>query len=224
MLKSYLLPVVFIAVSLSTALSEDDAARKEYLANRAAEKAAADHAVKEISARDYATVSADEFIRLAYAYNELGDNPLALDAVCRVSDEVLAEKKQLDLKAICFHNVSSGDDKTNRIRELAFIDRCLDRKYENQGVWLWRKAKVICQSSVAHAIPTRGDQIGSEAHMIDREQYEYSFELLKRAFEVEPKLYNLAGVGHEFMWAGDFPQLSGEPRFKELMQKHAPKQ
>ena len=222
MLRTHSLPVLLLAVFLSTAVSEDDAARQAYLAKRAAEKAAAEQAVKELTARDYATLSADEFIRLSYAYNELGDNPLALDAVCRVSDEVLAAKKQLDLKAICFHNVSSGDDKTSRLRELAFIDRCLDRKYDNQGVWLWRKAKVICQSSISPAILTRGDRIGNEARIIDREQYEYSFELLKRAFEVEPKLFHLAGVGHDFMWGSDFPLLSGEPRFKELMQKRSP--
>jgi hypothetical protein len=47
----------------------------------------------------------------ARAYNELGDNPLSLDAVCHVSDDALAERNQLDLKAICFHNVNSGSVK-----------------------------------------------------------------------------------------------------------------
>lgn len=222
-LISRLAILAFLAsVSMASDGDESDE-RKAYLAKRAAEKAEAEQTVKELTVRDYATVSADEFIRLSRAYNELGDNRLALDAVCRVSDEVLAAKKQLDLKAICFHNVNSGDDKTNLIRELAFIDRCLDRKYGNQGVWLWRKAKVICQSSSVPAVLTRGDLIGSEAQIIDREQYEYSFELLQRAFEVEPNLFHLAGVGHEFMWGQDFPLLSGEARFKEMMQKHSPK-
>jgi hypothetical protein len=40
---------------------------------------------------------------------------------------------------------------------------------------------------------------------------------------VEPKLHSLAGVGHTFMWEQDFPLLSRETRFVELMQKHAPK-
>jgi tetratricopeptide (TPR) repeat protein len=219
---------LFTAALFLTALASDtygqanDDERKAYLAKRAAEKAAAEQTVKELTVRDYATVSADDFIRLALAYNELGDNRLALDAVSRVSDDVLAQKKQLDLKAICFHNVSSGDDKTARIRELAFIDRCLDRSYPNQGVWLWRKAKVVCQSSVSLAIHTRGDVIGEEARVIDREQYEYAFELLERAFKTEPNLFNLAGVGHEFMWGQDFPLLSKELRFKELMKRHAP--
>src|SRR5687767_1428571 len=96
--------LVFLGTILASAAGEDADERKAYLAKRAAEKAAAEQTVKELTVRDYATVSADEFIRLSRAYNELGDNRLALDAVCRVSDEVLAAKKQLDLKAICFHN------------------------------------------------------------------------------------------------------------------------
>ena len=213
----YFLPLAVLAAFVSTAVAEDDADRKAYLAKRAAEKAAAEMAVKELSARDYATLNADEFIRLTYAYNELGDNRLALDAVCRVSDDVLAVKKQLDLKATCFHNVNFGNDKSSRVRELAFIDRCLDKKYGNQGVWLWRKAKLVCQASVAPAQLTLPD--ATEAHIIDREQYEYSFELLQRAFVVEPKLLSLAGVGPEFTWSQDFPLLCDEARFKELMKK-----
>ena len=210
--------LVILAMMSRGVAGEETDERKAYLAKRAAEKTAAERAVKELSVRDYATLSADDFIRLAYAYNELSDNRLALDAVCRVPDDVLAEKKQLDLKAICFHNVNSGDDKNSRIRELAFIDRCLDKKYGNQGVWLWRKAKLICRSSVSPAVPTIGDNIGGESHILDRQQYEYSFELLKRAFEVEPDLASLTGVP-DFMSSQDFPLLSDEARFKELMKK-----
>jgi hypothetical protein len=211
--------LVILAMMLRGVTGEETEERKAYLAKRAAEKAAAEQAVKELTVRDYATLNPDDFIRLSLAYNELSDNRLALDAICRVPDKVLAEKKQLDLKAICFQNMNSGEDKGNRIRELAFIDRCLDRRYGNQGIWLWRKAKVVCQSSVAPAIPTRGDNIGSEAYVIDREQYEYAFELLQRALEAEPNLRDLAGVGHEYMWGQDFPMLSEEARFKELMKK-----
>ncbi|WP_254509490.1 hypothetical protein [Anatilimnocola floriformis] len=106
----------------------DELARKEYLAKRAAERV-----VVELSRRDVGDLSADDSIRLALAYNELGDNKASLDAVCRVADETLAAKKQLDLKAICFHNVS-GSEPAVRIRELAFIDRCLDRKYGSEAV------------------------------------------------------------------------------------------
>jgi len=66
--------------------------------------------------------------------NELGDNRLALDAVCRVSDAVLAEKDQL-----------------------------------------------------------------------------------QRAFAIEPNLARLNAVGLDVMWNQDFPLLSDEPRFKQLM-------
>jgi hypothetical protein len=215
----WILPLVVLTSLVSTTLAEDDEARKANLARRAAEKEAAEKAVKELSARNYGTLTADEFIRLAYAYNELGNNHLALDAICRVSDDVLAEKKQLDMKATCFHNANSGDDKSNRLRELAFIDRCLDKKYGNQGVWLWRKARVVCQSSV----DTRlfAGSVAGEHHgrILDREQYEYSFELLQRAFAVEPKLLTLSGIGPEFTRSQDFPLLSDEARFKELMKE-----
>lgn len=215
----FVLLVVLAGSSVSTAFAEDDAARKAYLAKRAMEKAVAEATVKELGARDYGTLSAEEFIRLAYAYNELNDDRMALDAVCRVPDGVLAEKKQLDLKETCFGNVSSDEDKTVRFRELAFIDRCLDKKYGNQGVWLWRKARLVCRSSVSSPIPTVGDVIGVEARVIDREQYEYSFELLKRAFEVEPKLLSNSGIGPEFTRSQDFPLLSDEDRFQELIKK-----
>jgi len=207
---------VVLAVSVSPAFSEEDADEKAYLAKRAAKTAAAEQTVKDLT-RNYATLTADDWIRLAYAYNELGDNRLALNAICRVSDKVLAEKKQLDLKATCFHNVNYGQDKTNWIRELAFIDRCLDKKYGNQGVWLWRKARDLCQSSVTRA-SIIGGELSSDV-IIDREQYEYSFELLERAFAAQPDLIELDYVGVDFLWGQDFPLLSDEPRFKELMNK-----
>jgi hypothetical protein len=214
-----MLLLLLVTVPAIGAAEEDDPARKAYLLKRAEEKAAAEQTVRELSSQDQALMGPDDCIRLSLAYNEIGDHRLALEAVCRVADDLLALKKQLDLKAICFHNVNSGDDKSARIRELAFIDRCLDRKYDNQGVWLWRKAKLVCQSSTSPAIPTRGDEIGSEARILDREQYEYAFELLTRAFEVEPKLFDIGGVGHEFTWEQDFPLLSKEARFQTLMRK-----
>lgn len=211
--------LVFLTILVSTTCAQDDDARKAYLARRAAEKEAAEKAVKELGARNYGTLTADEFIRLAYAYNELGNNQLALDAICRVSDEVLAEKKQLDMKATCFHNASSGNDQSSRLRELAFIDRCLDKKYGNQGVWLWRKASLVCQSSVDTRV-LAGSVVGDNpGRIIDREQYEYSFELLQRAFSVEPQLLTLSGIGPEFTRSQDFPLLSSEARFQELMTK-----
>lgn len=216
-MKSWMLLIPFLFSSLLLAAdNEEDAKRKEYLARREAEKAAAEAAVKELTVRDEEKMSADDYIRLAMAYNELGDNPKALEAILKVKDEVLAAKKSLESKAIYFHNVSHSD-RGVKARELAFIDRCLDRRWGNQGVWLWRKAKVICQTSVEPAVPTRGDQIGGPARIIDREQFEYSFELLQQAFAAEPNLYHLAGVGHDFMWPSDFPVLSEEPRFKEMM-------
>ena len=204
-----------ICCLVSTAFSQDDAERKAYLAKRAEERAVAEQTVQDLPGRDHLT--ADELIRLAYAYNELGDHRLALDAVCRVSDEVLAEKHQLQMKATCFHNVNFGKDKSNLVRELAFIDRCLDRKYGNQGVWLSRKAKVVCQSSVAPVTITI-QYVGNEDRIVDPELYEYSFELLKRAFEVEPKLLEL--VGHDSIWSQGFPLLRDEARFKELINRN----
>jgi hypothetical protein len=219
MLKTTLLTALLAILPAVALAQDDDAARAAYLARRAAEKKAAEEAVEKLGGGDLGVLTADENIRLCRAYNELGNNDLALAAVCRVPDAVLAERKQLELKAICFHNVnSSGDNKDqNRLRELAFIDRCLDRGWGNQGVWLWRKAKVICQASVAPAIPTRGDVIGEAERILDREQYDYSFELLQQAFKVEPKLRELSDVSHEFMWPGAFPILHKEPRFLKLV-------
>jgi hypothetical protein len=218
MFKTMLLTALLAMLPLA-ALAQEDAERAAYLAKRAAEKKAAEEAVEKLGGGDLGLLTPDENIRLSLAYNELGNNELALEAVCRVPDAVLAEKKQLELKAICFHNVhsSGGKQELNRLRELAFIDRCLDRGWGNQGVWLWRKAKVVCQASVAPAIPTRGDVIGEEERILDREQYEYSFELLQQAFKVEPKLRELSDVSHDFMWPGEFPLLHKEPRFLKLM-------
>jgi hypothetical protein len=211
--------IVALSVDLIFAQAAEDGgkARKGYLAKRAAEKASAERSVAELSVRDVGSLSADDNIRLAFAQNELGDNRAALEAVCRVDDETLAKKQQLDLKAMCFHNVSRSDDIAVRIRELAFIDRCLDRKYGNEAVWLWRKAKVVCQSAVAQATPTRGDNIGEPERIIDREQYEYSFELLQRACRLDAQALRSQGFHHEFTWPGDFPKLHTEARFAELV-------
>ena len=53
--------------ALASAVGEETDARKAYLAKRAAEKTAAEQAVKELTVRDYATLSADDFIRFSYA-------------------------------------------------------------------------------------------------------------------------------------------------------------
>jgi hypothetical protein len=100
---------------------------------------------------------------------------------------------------------------------LAFYDRCLDREYSNRGLWYWRKASLLCRTSVESVVHPRTGV--AEPRICDREQYEYAFELLKRAFEVEPKLLNLNSVGAEFLWSNSFPLLSTEPRFKKLMGK-----
>jgi hypothetical protein len=41
----------------------------------------------------------------------------------------------------------------------------------------------------------------------------------RRAFSVEPKLLTLSGIGPDFTRNQDFPLLSDEDRFKELMKK-----
>jgi tetratricopeptide (TPR) repeat protein len=211
---SLILPFVLLAGILSTAVG-DYAAQRAYRAKRAKETAMAEQTVKELLLRD--NLTADDYIRLALAHNELSQHAPALDAIAHVPDEVLAQKNQLDLKASCFHNVNFGADKGGWIRELAFIDRCLDKKYGNRGVWFMRKAKVVCQSSVAPAVPTIHNVIGHEAYIIDREQFEYAFELLQRAFDVEPNLLQLEG--DEEIWGGGFPLLRDEPRFKDLVKK-----
>lgn len=213
LLASLFFPALAVAQT-----DENDAARKAYLEKRAAEKASAETTVRDLTARDQGDLSADDCIRLAYAQNELGDNQAALVAVCRVTDDVLAEKKQLELKAICLHN-ASGSDPAIRIREFAFIDRCLDRKYESEAVWLWRKAAVICRSAVAPPRLTIGDNIGDVERILDREQYEYAFELLERACRLDLDALQARGIAHSFMWPSDFPKLHTEERFVELIKK-----
>jgi tetratricopeptide (TPR) repeat protein len=191
--------------------------REAYLRRRAKEKAAAQKAVAELAQKDFGKLSHDEFIRLALAYNELGDNTRSLEAINQVPEAYLAKKGKLDLKAIAFHNVnfSLSGDKASLLRELAFLDRCIDRRYDNLGLWYWRKAKLLCRTSVTTEFHNRPS--GAELRVIDREQYEYAYEMLKKAFEVEPNLLSLDSVAAEFLWSQDFPILSSEPRFKKLM-------
>src|SRR5436190_2119110 len=217
-MSTKLLTIVFLFIVSISLADEDSPARKAKLARDAAEKAAAEKTIAELSQRNYGTLTSDEFIRLAYAYNHVTNNRLAMDAINRVPDAYLAEKKQLDFKATCFHNVKSDDNGASRVRELAFIDRCLDKKWGNQGVWLWRKAKLLCQTSVTLNLGP-GFANGPQFTISDKEQYEYSFEVLKRAFEVEPKLKDLDSVGVDWLWSQDFPGLSTEQRFKDLMKE-----
>jgi tetratricopeptide (TPR) repeat protein len=215
---------VAVAVIVGLAgITEDahggDRERELYVQRRAKEKAAAEKAVAELTQKDFGKLSHEEFIRLALAYNELGDKARSLEAINRVPESYLAKKGKLDLKAIAFHNVncSLSGDKASLLRELAFLDRCIDRRYDNLGLWYWRKAKLLCRTSVSTEIRTRPP--GAEQRIIDREQYEYAYETLKKAFEVEPNLQSLDSVGAAFLWSQDFPILSSEARFQKLMGK-----
>lgn len=59
----------------------------------------------------------------------------------------------------------------------------------------------------------------AEPSIVDREQFEYAFETLKRAFEVEPKLLALPSVRANLRHSPqDFPILRSEPRFRKLME------
>jgi tetratricopeptide (TPR) repeat protein len=165
-------------------------------------------------------LSNEDLIRLALAYNELGDNTRCLDVINRVPESYLAEKGKLDLKATAFGNANSSlsDDKAFLLRWLAFLDRCIDRRYDNLGLWYWRKARLLCRTSVATEFHNRN--LAVEQRIIDREQYEYAYETLKRAFEAEPNLLRLKSAGVEFLFIQEsFPILSSEARFKKLMGK-----
>ena len=113
----------------------------------------------------------------------------------------------------CHVSSSSGADKVNFLKELAFLDRCIDRRYGNPGLWYWRKAKLLCGNSVS-SLPN------VEPSIVDREQFEHAYETLKRAFEVEPKLLDVPWVrANRRHSPQDFPILRSEPRFKKLMEK-----
>jgi hypothetical protein len=209
---------VAVIVGLAGLASAGDPQREAYLARRAREKAAAEKTVAQLTGQDFARLSSEDFIRLALAYNELGENPKALDAINRVPESYLARRGQLRLKAVCLHNVNSSarPGQAGLLKELAFYDRCIDRRYGNLGLWYWRKAKLLCRTSVTVDLPT-GGLAKPQMRVVDREQYEYAYEMLERAFKVEPNLLRLESVGVEAFWAGDFPMLSSEARFKKLM-------
>jgi hypothetical protein len=137
-----------------------------------------------------------------------------------VPESYLAEKGNLDIKAVAFGNASSSlsDDKAFLLRWLAFLDRCIDRRYDNLGLWYLRKARLLCRTSVATEFHHR--TLAVEQRIIDREQYEYAYETLKRAFEAEPNLLRLKSAGVDFLFIEtSFPILSSEARFKKLMGK-----
>jgi hypothetical protein len=180
---------------------------------------AAKKIVADLTQRDFATLLPADFVLLCQAYNQLGDDLRAIDAINRVPEAYLAKKGHLDLKATVLHNVNfrSQRESASLLRELAFYDRCIDRGYANRGLWYWRKASLLCRTSVETAVRPGVDT--GEPRVLDREQYEYAFEILKRAFETEPNLLNLDSVSAEFLWSSSFPLLSTERRFKKLMGK-----
>jgi len=193
----------------------DDTKREEAISRAAKEKAAAEKVVAELTRQDSAKLSKEDLMSLATAYNELDDHTRALDAINRIPESYLAEKGKLINKAILLINVNSspGADKVNLLKELAFLDRCIDRRYGNPGLWYWYKAKLLCGNSVL-SLPN------AEPSIVDREQFEYAYETLKRAFEVEPKLLALPSVRADRRHSPqDFPILRSEPRFKKLMEK-----
>jgi hypothetical protein len=197
------------------AKSSKDAMGKADLSWSEQEKAAAEKVVTQLTKQDFAKLSNEDLTRLATAYNELDDPMRALAAINRIPESYLAEKGQLIDKAILLANVSSspGADKVNLLKELAFLDRCIDRRYGNPGLWYWRKAKLLCGDSV-FSLPN------AEPSIVDREQFEHAYETLKRAFEAEPNLLALASVRADRRCSPqDFPILNSEPRFKKLMEK-----
>jgi hypothetical protein len=197
------------------AKSSKEAAGKADLSWSEQEKAAAEKVVAQLTNQDIAKLSKEELIRLATAYNELDDATRALDAINRIPESYLAEKGKLIDKAILLANVSSspGADNVSLLKELAFLDRCIDRRRGNPGLWYWRKAKLLCRNSVL-SLPNVAPSI------VDREQFEHAYETLKRAFEVEPNLLALDSVRADRRCSPqDFPILNSEPRFKKLMEK-----
>jgi hypothetical protein len=179
------------------------------------EKAAAEKVVADLARQDPAKLSKEDLVRLSLAYNELGDLTRALDAINQIPESYLAEKGKLIDKAIALANVNSrpGADKVNLLKELAFLDRCIDRRYPNPGLWYYLKARLLCRTSVS-SLPN------AEPSIVDREQFEYAFETLNRAFEVEPKLLDVPWVrANRRHSPQDFPILRSEPRFKKLMEK-----
>lgn len=225
--KSCLLAILLMTC-LAAVVRADDPEREEYLRQRAAEKATAEAIVAELTREDRRNTP-DDWLRLTRAYNELGDHAKCLEAIWHVPESYLAEHGELELKAVVYHNVNFGYannpffvgflEQYNRNQlwgqELLFFDRCIDRGYVNKGVWLYRKAKLLCRSSVE----TYYFGSGRPMHDVrDRERYEHAFALLERAFEVEPNLLEIHAIQRDVEFGNKFTLLETEPRFQRLFE------
>jgi hypothetical protein len=215
-------------------VSADDEIRAVYLRQRAEERADAQRAIDELAKRQPSEMTPADYYRLFRAYNELGPGQAALEAINQIPEAYLAEHKLLDSKVTAFHNVNFSIDVSEPmfqlnippqvprsiLQELLFYDRCLDRGYGNAGEWYWRKAKRLCRMSVWTSYSRFTNS--THSYVINREQYEYAFELVQRAFEVEPNLLQLDSLHMELMLGQPFTLLETELRFQQLIERHTP--
>lgn len=212
------------------AQSGNDTAEQRARWAREEAKTAAERLVAELLARDFVMLSNTDRLWLCRAYNELGQHTDALRIVNSIPEEWLAKNNELDAKATCYHNVNydggtSKDRPSSRFaNELAFIQRCLDKGYGSRGVWLSRKAGLLCRTSAHYPVmPPDAARFGGEPFPVihDREQYEDAFETLKKAFAAEPRLIEIEAFTFQFAPDAEFPVLSQEDRFQDLMKKYA---
>lgn len=169
----------------------------------------------------------ENLVKIARAYNSVGNNPAALAAIDSVSEEWLNENGQLMSKWIYLHNVGfhaeindpwGMQSFTRRPKQdkLRFVNRCLENGYKDRGFWLAQKAHHLYQASISNVADHRVRKPYYYTH--DRKMYDKSFETLKLAFDVDPNfmidpMLRLTSL--------HFPAMEVEPRFKQLMQENS---
>ncbi len=157
---------------------------------------------------------------LARAYNELGENKKAFEALNPVPEEYLAANHKLGAKRIYYHNLVHNVEKSEYfVGYLAFVQRCIDKDYPGKRIWLLWKASILCRTSVRRTSDAK-DEIPA-FKIVDYNQYEQAYETLKQGLAVpSSKSDDIDIFGPLFPiepMANHFPRMHKEPRFKRLL-------
>jgi tetratricopeptide (TPR) repeat protein len=161
-------------------------------------------------------LSNDDRCLLAKAYNQLGENKKAFDAFLPIPEEYLSAKHKLGAKRIYYHNLVFNTEASEHfVGYLAFVQRCIDNEYANKRVWLIWKASILCRTSVK-----RTGESGSgnpRYQIVDRNQYEQAYEILKKALAIPPKKdVDIDMFEPRIDLPNHFPVMHEEPRFERL--------
>src|SRR5262245_38227197 len=85
--------------------------------------------IKELTAAEKTTLTNDERLALARAYNEIGKDQEAVDAIIPIPEPWLNANNALKSKMAFYHNMLNEPNATKYYAGyLAFLDRCLENK------------------------------------------------------------------------------------------------